>query len=44
LYFRQEGAAKRRKHFDDVWLAVGLQARVAPLKEDRTIFPSQMPI
>src|ERR1035438_5950342 len=27
LYFRNEGPAKRRKHFEDVWFAVGFQAR-----------------
>jgi hypothetical protein len=27
LYFRREGVDKRRKHFEDVWLAVGFQAR-----------------
>ena len=27
VYFRREGADKRRKHFEDIWFAVGYQAR-----------------
>jgi hypothetical protein len=27
LYFRNEGALKRRKHFEDLWFAIGFQSR-----------------
>jgi hypothetical protein len=26
LYFRREGPSRRRKHFEDIWLAIGFQA------------------
>ncbi len=35
VYFRCEGAPKRRKHFEDVWFAIGFQARTAPFNLER---------
>jgi hypothetical protein len=36
LYFRHEGPARRRKHFEDVWFGIGFQARNAIFTLDRT--------
>ena len=35
MYFLHEGSAKRRKHFEEVWLATGLQARKATFTLER---------
>ena len=35
LYFRHEGASKRRKYFEDAWFAIGFQSRTATFNLER---------